>query len=152
MKIISIAILFLIFVFTNEKMNGQVLSVFDELESNQPGEGTIRIIQDTTIEAEFERFEWEQSKQRGIEGFRIRIFSDSGPDAKAGFEETKARFINFYDDIKVHESFVYPNYKLYIGDFRTQSEALKVLNTIERRFPDAFIVQTKINFPNLKFE
>lgn len=130
----------------------QPVSIFEELASTKHGQGKVRIVQDKSIESAFEKFQWEQSKQKGIDGYRIRIFSDSGPNAKAGFDEAKAKFMNINDDIKIHESFVYPNYKIYVGDFRTRTDALKVLSAIEWRFPDAFIVQTKINFPNIKSE
>jgi hypothetical protein len=126
----------------------QTANIIDELEKNKSAEGKIRIVQDKSIELAFEKFQWEESKQNGIDGFRIRIFSDSGPNAKAGFDEAKAKFIDINENVKIHESFVYPNYKLYVGDFRTRTDALKVLNAIEWQFPDAFIVQTKINFPN----
>jgi hypothetical protein len=125
----------------------------DNLESNKPGEGKIRIIQDKSIETAFNKLQWELSKQNGIDGFRIRIFSDSGPDAKNRFEDTKGRFISVFDNVTVHESFIYPHYKIYVGDFRTQSDALKLLVEIDKYFPNvAFIVPTKINYPNLKKE
>jgi hypothetical protein len=152
MKILRFVSLILLIGSFSHMINGQSMNIFDDLESGKTGEGKIRIIQDKSIEAAFEKFQLEQSKQNGIDGYRIRIFSDSGPNAKGGFEESKARFIGVFENVKLHESFVYPNYKLYVGDFRTKSEALKVLNAIEGLFPDAFIVQTKINFPNLKSE
>jgi hypothetical protein len=152
MKILSCVAFFFLFGICSEKVNGQAMNVFDDLESSKSGEGKIRIIQDKSIEAAFEKFQLEQNKHRGIEGYRIRIFSDSGPNAKSRFEEAKARFIGIFEDVRLHESFVYPNYKLYVGDFKTKSEALKVLKAIEGIFPDAFIVQTKINFPNFKSE
>lgn len=131
---------------------GQTESVFDKIETPSDNGGKIRIIQDEKLETLVERNQWTNSKSKGISGYRIRIFSDSGADAKREFEYTKARFSERFGDIQIHQEFVYPFYKIYVGDFRNRSEALKVLKQIERNFPDAFIVQTKINYPNLKTE
>lgn len=127
---------------------GQTGSIFDAIESSKGRQGKVKIIQDESIQNLLEKQVWEESKYKGISGYRIRIFSDSGPDAKLEFEETKARFISSFDT-PIHERFDYPFYKIYVGDFRTRSEAMKFLVQIERKFPDAFIVESKINFPNL---
>jgi len=63
----------------------------------------------------------------------------------------RSRFKNKYVNMPFYEEFVYPYYKLYVGDFRTESEALKFLKIIERDFPGAFIVRrVNISFPELK--
>lgn len=133
-------------------VDGQVTSIFDEVETTSATGGKIRIIQDENLEKLVEKNQWDNSKSNSILGYRIRIFSDSGPDAKREFEYTKAKFSENYGEVRIHQEFVYPFYKIYVGDFRNRSEALKVLKQIERRFPDAFIVQTRINYPNLKTE
>ncbi|MBN2485999.1 MAG: hypothetical protein JXB34_08485 [Bacteroidales bacterium] len=151
-KIIYITILIVSGTFAASAY-GQTSNIFRDLEADKPGQGKVLIVQDASIATAFEQYQWEQSKQGGIEGFRIRIFSDSGPQAKNRFDETKARFINHFEGITVHESFIYPHYKLYVGDFRTRSEALKMLVQIDKVFPNvAFIVPSKINYPNLKLE
>jgi len=42
-----------------------------------------------------------------------------------------------------------PNFKVYIGGYRVKSEALKLLKTIQKDFPSAFIVYDIIDFPDL---
>ncbi len=128
--------------------DGQVASIFDEVETTSVTGGKIRIIQDENLEKLVEKNQWANSKANGIAGYRIRIFSDSGHDAQKEFEYTKAKFSEKYNEIRIHQEFVYPFYKIYVGDFRNRSEALKVLKQIEQRFPDAFIVQTRINHTN----
>ena len=153
MKFIRLAFTVIVLLLVNDTIFCQSYSFFDELEKNVPGDGKIIIVQDKSIEAAFEHFQAEQSKQNGIDGFRIRIFSDSGPNAKSEFDEAKARFMNVFNDVTVYESFIYPHYKLYVGDFRNKSEALKMLHQIDRYFPNvAFIVPSKINFPKLQTE
>jgi hypothetical protein len=141
--------LLILFLFTcSLPLKSQVISIIDDLEESKPGQGKVKIVQDESIQLLLEKQCWELRKEKGIAGYRIRIFSGSGPNAKSEFEETKARFISSFNT-PLYERFDYPFYKIYVGDFRSRSEAMKLLNTIERKFPDAFIVQTKINFPNL---
>ncbi len=130
----------------------QITSIFDKVEYSKGHHGKVRIIQDERLKTIVEGHQWSNSKNKGISGFRIRIFSDSGPDAKKEFEYTKASFSEHFNDIKIHQEFDYPFYKIYVGDFRNRSDALKVLKQIEWKFPDSFIVQTRINYPNLKTE
>lgn len=127
----------------------QTNSIINTLESSNRGEGKVKIIQNNEIEQLLEKHIWDQSKERGIMGYRIRIFSGSGQNSKSEFEETKAKFISNFD-IPVHEVFDYPDLKIYVGDFRSRSEAKKVLKQVERIFPNnTFIVYTQIKFPNL---
>ncbi|MBN1119028.1 MAG: SPOR domain-containing protein [Bacteroidales bacterium] len=146
-----VGIILTLFFFSSLPVLGQVKNIIEEVESVKKDEGHVKIIQDENISKLIERYQWAQSKQNGILGYRIRIFSQSGPNASSEFEQTKARFTSSYDDVEIHQSFDYPFYKIYVGDFRTRSDAMKVLVRIEKQFPDAFIVQTKINYPKLKF-
>lgn len=142
-------LLFFYLIISSLPLFSQFRSIIDDLEKNRPGEGKVKIIQDKSLQTMLDRETYELMKLKGIGGFRIRIFSGSGPNAKSEFEETKALFISYYD-IPLYERWDSPFYKIYVGDFRTRSEAMKLLNQIEIRFPDAFIVQTKIFFPKLE--
>ena len=143
-------VLIIVFIYAFDSSFGQSSSIFDEIEYSSSSEGKVRIIQDDAIKALVEKHQWAKSKQKGIVGYRIRIFSNSGSSAKAGYDRIMAQFGYSYDYIPISPKFVYPNYKIYIGDFRTESEALKFRKQIEYQFTGAFIVQTKINFPKLE--
>jgi hypothetical protein len=130
---------------------GQVKSLFSKVEQPSKSGGQIKIVQNKAIGTAVENYLWAQSKQKTIPGFRIRIFSNSGSNAKKEFENTKAGFLDVFD-LKVYEEFQYPFYKIYVGDFRSRSEAMKSLVVIEKSYPDAFIVETKINYPKLRSE
>lgn len=130
----------------------QHASIFDQLEHSPTPQVKVRVIQNDSIQKVVEEHQWQLSRAKGIMGYRIRIFSDSGPEAKKKFEFAKANFSENFGGTPIHQEFVYPFYKIYVGDFRNRSEALFVLKQIEWKFPDAFIVQTRINYPNLKKE
>jgi hypothetical protein len=126
------------------------IDMFRRLAQHRPYRGVVKINQDSLVVAFMEYHLQTASKLNGIKGYRISIFRDTGQDAREKCMAVRSRFKSKYAGIPFYEEFVYPYYKLYVGDFRTESEALKFLKIIERDFPDAFIVRDKISFPELK--
>ena len=51
------------------------------------------------------------------------------------------------DDIRNIVKYDDPNFKVYIGGYRSKSETTKLLNIIKKDFPTAFIVYDIIDFP-----
>ena len=112
-----------------------------------PAPGKITIIQDEAIIKLMDKHLYEESKNKGINGYRIRIYSNSGKQAYIEGPKVQAEFANRYSGIKTYYMFDSPFYLLYVGDFRTHSGAMKFLKVIERYYPDAFIVRSRINYP-----
>ena len=83
----------------------------------------------------------------GIPCYWIRIYSGSTHSARDEAYETKARFLKKYEGIRNDVIYDDPNFKVYIGGYRSKSETLKLLNKIKRDFPTAFIVYDIIDFP-----
>lgn len=119
-----------------------------ELQYSSEG-GNITILQHEDIVKIIDKHLLEESKLKGIIGYRIRIYSNSGKQARIDGPKIQASFISMYEGVKTYYSFDSPFYRLYVGDFRTRSEAMKFLKEIEREYPDAFIIRTKINYPAL---
>ena len=124
------------------------VDIFANLESKKYGQGTVKIIQDDKIRGLVSVHLFTQAKMNGIMGYRISIYSNSGQEANKEADLTRAKFISRYEDVKSHKLFEYPFYKVYVGDFRTKSEALKFLKKIEYDFPNAFIRRDMISFPD----
>jgi len=140
----------IIFVFTVLRTNAQLPGtrlMRDIQYALAPGK--ITIVQDKDIIQLIDRHLYEESKHKGIAGFRIRIYSNSGKQAYTEGPKVQAEFANRYEGIKTYYIFDSPFYLLYVGDFRTHSEAMKFLKEIEKYYPDAFIVRSKINYPPL---
>jgi hypothetical protein len=124
-------------------------SIFQQIESRKPGSGTVRIIQDNKIRDLVNLHLTQQKKVNGIKGYRIWIYSGSGQEANKGADQARARFISKYGvEIKSYKRFEYPFFKVYVGDFRTKSEALRFYKKIENDYPDAFIREDIIAFPD----
>ena len=85
----------------------------------------------------------------GIPGYRIRIYSGSGIGAKEEQQKVRARFLSLYRGQDAYNQYDEPFFKVYVGDCRTMSEALKLNDMIKKDFPDPFIVPGYINIKSV---
>ena len=84
---------------------------------------------------------------RTLSGYRVRIFFDNKQTARAASEETLKRFESMYHDVVAYRTYANPYFKVTVGDFRTKSEAMALLERIRYEFPSAFVVKENISFP-----
>jgi hypothetical protein len=121
-------------------------NIFSYFQS--PGRpGRIKITQAADLQSRVNVYLSQQAKLNGIRGYRISIYFGSGQDSKKTAELTRANFVTRYPGVNCHTKFEYPYFKVYVGDFRTRSEALKFLKKIEYNYPDAFIREDIVEFP-----
>jgi len=107
--------------------------------------GVVEIIQDPMITTALEDHLNELKNQNGIPGWRILIFSSSDQTGRDESTKARARFILLYPEIASYWSYESPDYKVYVGDFRTKSEALKVLNNIKKLAKHSGFIQELTN-------
>lgn len=84
---------------------------------------------------------------RQINGYRVRIFFDNRQTARNDSEATLKAFESRYPEHGAYRSYANPYFKVTVGDFRTKSEAMQLLQKIQGEFPSAFIVKESINYP-----
>ena len=84
---------------------------------------------------------------RTLNGYRVRIFFDNKQTARTASEETLKRFESMYHDVVAYRTYANPYFKVTVGDFRTKSEAMALLERIRYEFPSAFVVKENISFP-----
>jgi hypothetical protein len=122
------------------------VSATDALERLQQREmnGQGLISMDSLIMENYMKHLVYNSRNGGIEGYRIRIFSDNGQGAKDEQKRVRARFLSLHPGIVTYNRYEGSYYKIYVGDFRTKRDALRQLDEISKDFPDAFIVEDKI--------
>lgn len=116
---------------------------------SQTKSGNIELIQDARVEHLVQKHKLLNEKINGIPGYRIQIFSESGTNSKNKATKVKDDFQQNFSDQEIYLLFQEPNYKVRVGDFRTQLDALGYLHKIQLSYPNAFIVNDKINFPKL---
>ena len=87
------------------------------------------------------------NRKKRMSGYRIRIFFDNKQNSRGASEAAMRRFQGAFPGIPTYRSFTSPHFKVTVGDFRTKSEALRLLQRVKGMFPSAFIVKESINYP-----
>jgi len=143
--LITIIFLFTFFRFSFTQSD----DVFSRIEKDNSYPGSVRIIQDDNIKSlVYKHIEHERGRN-GIPGYRISVFFATGQGAGEDAFRIRSELNSMYSDIKVHIIHDDVYYRVYLGDFRTRSEAIKYLREVEKRYSGAYIVETTINFPPL---
>lgn len=150
MKYFSAFLVLTFFTFSvgvHAQLNGTKL--IREIQYSGEG-GNVTILQHDDIVKVIDKHLNDESKLGGIIGYRIRIYSNSGKQARIDGPKIRGSFISKHEGVKTYYTFDAPFYRLYVGDFRSRSEAMKFFKEIEKEYPNnAFIVRTKINYPAL---
>jgi hypothetical protein len=143
-------LILLIAAFSCATLRAQTIPVdiFQQLESVKPGQGRVKIFQDPSIRTLVNLHISQQKRINGIRGYRISIYMGSGQEANKQADQSRARFISRYEEVKSYKKFEYPYFKVYVGDFRTKSEALRFLKKMENDYPNAFIREDIVSFPD----
>ena len=106
--------------------------------------GKVEITKDPKIDAliarRLELSKKGQSSQQ-IDGFRIQIYS--GADRKTAYAE-QARFKGIYPQVFAYMTYIQPNYKIRVGDFRTRMDAEKFMYNIKLNFTSVFIFPDQV--------
>jgi len=155
MKIkISLFCLFYIFsirvVAQNSAENKIIPNIFEIFSKPTVSKGKIIILQDDRIKNIVNRYIEIRRKDGKINGYRIRIFSDSGNSARQKAYNESTRFSSLFPDMPSPAiEYETPNFKVYIGGFRTKLEAFRSFKTISKDFKNAFLVPANIELPKL---
>ena len=110
------------------------------------GAADVRVHQSQNISSAMKLY-FANNASRTIPGYRVRIFFDNRQTARTESESTLGRFSSKYREIPAYRSYVNPYFKVTVGDFRTKSEAMQLLEKIKPEFPSAFIVRENIAYP-----
>lgn len=114
------------------------------LEREGPGD-QVHLEMDSLLVANYNKLITRNMQSTGVPGYRLRIFSESGVGAKQEQQKVRARFLSLYPGLDAYNRYDEPYFKVYVGDCRTKSEALKLKDMIERNFPNSFVMPSEIN-------
>ncbi|MEK6614693.1 MAG: SPOR domain-containing protein [Bacteroidota bacterium] len=87
-----------------------------------------------------------ESKKGKMKGYRVQIHFGT---EKAKAIDVKSKFMTQYNNVPSYLDYHQPYFKIRVGDFRTKSEAYKLLQEISGDFTGAFIVSDDIELPPL---
>ena len=111
----------------------------------QGSDQQVSIEMDSLLEANYNKLIAKNMLSSGIPGYRIRIYSESGLGAKDEQQRIRARFLSLFPGLDAYNRYDEPYFKIYVGDCRTRSEAVKLDDMIKKEFPNTFIVPDYIN-------
>lgn len=97
------------------------------------------------IEALVKRYIDENASNPTLDGYRVQLFFGKRDEA----QEMKTEYLKTYPETPAYITYQAPNFKVRVGNFRTQLEAEKFLHNIRADFPTGFIVPEKIELPNI---
>ncbi|MDR1673607.1 MAG: hypothetical protein LBS09_09150 [Bacteroidales bacterium] len=115
--------------------------ILNDIEKN----GQIEIVQPAQMEFLLNMQTANNALQKGIQGYRIRIFSQSGQSARDNAIAARASFMKNLSGPVAYLLYNEPNFQVFVGDFRTEIEARRQRSLLLKKFPGAFIVKTTIN-------
>lgn len=118
--------------------------VLQSLQEDGSGD-RVSVEVDSLLVANYNKLIARNIKSSGIPGYRIRIYSESGIGAKKEQQQVRARFLSLYPGLDAYNRYDEPYFKVYVGDCRTRSEALKLHDNIKKNFPNSIIREDFIN-------
>lgn len=80
-------------------------------------------------------------------GYRVRIFNDNRQTSRNDSEAALSRFKGMFPGVSAYRTYSNPFFRVTVGDFRTKSEAMQLLQQVKGAFPTAFIVRETIGYP-----
>jgi hypothetical protein len=80
------------------------------------------------------------------DGYRVQIFFGKRKEAL----NQKAKFTESYPELPAYISYLAPNFRLRVGDFRTRTEGEKLKHEIDSDYPGCYLVKDKIELPSLE--
>ena len=86
---------------------------------------------------------------KGIPGYRIQIFFDSGLNSGERARKAREEFEELFPEIPGYVTWKAPNYRVRVGDFRSRLDAEKALRDISKDYPNAWVIKDEINYPPL---
>ncbi len=131
------------------------LDAVAQVPANNPNKTTIEknesyeIIGDERLIELEERSKKINEEKETISGYRLQLFSSSGPNSFNQANEVQAEFLKIYADVPAYVVHKKPAFKVRVGDFRNRLQAERFFIELKENFPDAFVVKDEINLPPL---
>jgi hypothetical protein len=138
-------------VFAQSSVQKEV-PVIKEIEQKDKSAGHVQIIEDKRIDSLLHKYIDRNSKRKTIPGFRIRVFSANNQDnGRQRAYEAQSKFMTYFPGVYAYVNYEQPEWKLYVGDFRTRVEAYKMKKQIDSVFPNNSnrVIESQIDYNKL---
>lgn len=102
-------------------------------------QGSVTVNQDKKIDALLDLKKEMNKNEDDSERYKIQVYSGN----RSGAYTTQKEFLESFDEWGTRDVYEPPNFKIWVGNFRTRLEADRALQKIKRKFPSAFIFKPK---------
>lgn len=119
---------------------------------NELVDSTLSIQRDARLDSLVMRHIRVNKQKDGLDGYRVQLFSGSGTTAREEANDLRAEFMGNHPDIPAYLLYQTPNFKVRVGDFRTELEAIHLQRELAYQYPGGFVVRDEIKFPQLAIE
>jgi len=102
-------------------------------------QGSVSVNQDKKIAALLDLRKDMNLNEKDSDRYKIQIYSGSRVTA----ENYRADFNSKFDEWNSAIEFETPNYKIWVGNFRTKIEADRAFKEIKQKFPNALLLKPK---------
>ncbi len=125
------------------------VAVFSSAQKNSTTyhrDSSIVITRDSRIDELISKQKDNNTLKQTMPGYRVQIYFGSVRQKAA---EVKMDFTSKHPEKPSYLSYLAPNFKVRVGDFRSLLEAKGFLKSIDGQYATSFIVQDEINLPAL---
>lgn len=103
-----------------------------------PQEGIVTVDQNKDID---KLLEFKKDLRNTVDAFVIQVYNGS----RSGAQSTKSDVTSLFPDWINSIEYESPNYKIWLGHFRTRLEADRALMEVKKSYPDALVLRPKKN-------
>ncbi len=151
--IITAILIFISAVLMAQQEEKAITDIAIFAESYKSGsDGNVVVNHDVAVASLLDKYILLCSKRKAYPGWRVQIFLSSDRNAHTKAEQTKRVFQVRYPNYGVYMGYKAPFFRVRVGDFRTKNEAIKFKNTIQKQFPNCWVVESQIGLPSLDKE
>ncbi len=119
-----------------------VLLCFYSVNALQAQEGVVSVNQDREIDA---LLNLKREINRDESNYTLQVYNGNRVDA----EKAQLEFIISFSDWTTSMKYETPNYKIWVGNFKTRLQADRALLKVKKKFRNAFIFKPKKGKRNL---
>ncbi len=125
--------------------------VFSIIQEEVENEGIIYLYQEASLHVLIDKYK--RLNKGSLKGYRIQLYRGLGQKAREESNLAGQQFMTQFSDfnsLQVYTIYDTPYFKLRVGDYRNKNEAFEFLYQVKKFFPNAYIVNSRINYPRLE--
>lgn len=134
------------------KFKTQVLLLFSLFCIAKGADAQVKVIADGRLQTILERHIEYNEMSRSIQGYRIKVNSFTGSNAKSKAFALKDALQEKYPSLRAYVTFDEPDFIVKAGDFLTKLDAYALFSKLKPLCPAAQIIRDWINNPVLSEE